>query len=160
MLREKLRFYDLRITELANYFDLSRPTMYKFIDLYDSGNIKDINNKYLIELFDYIEHEEMIDKNNIVSFILDNLMEIKSPEKASTNKKIEKIKKYIIEFPNSEKTQFMVKAVEKDEYDLLIHFCTELRSIVKKDKLSDEEKKKIDLYNEILKVYSIEKKGE
>lgn len=32
MLKERLKEIDLRIAELADYLQISRPTMYKFID--------------------------------------------------------------------------------------------------------------------------------
>ena len=35
MLRERLKNMEIKITELADYLQISRPTMYKFIEYYD-----------------------------------------------------------------------------------------------------------------------------
>ena len=53
MLEDRLKELDIKKTELANYLDISRPTMYKFIESYDNGEFETINKKVL-KLFDYI----------------------------------------------------------------------------------------------------------
>ena len=47
MLKERLKDMDIRITELAEYLQVSRPTMYKFIDYYEEHSFDLINKKVL-----------------------------------------------------------------------------------------------------------------
>ena len=68
MLRQRLKEMDLRITELADYLQLSRPTMYKFIECYDNGEFEQINKKVL-KLFNYINENELAGKRNVVIYI-------------------------------------------------------------------------------------------
>ena len=41
-IREQLKEKDIKITELADYLGITRPTLYKFIDIFDDGKIKGI----------------------------------------------------------------------------------------------------------------------
>ena len=54
MIKERLKDIDLKITELSDYMQISRPTMYKFIEAYDDGN-SSIINKHVLKLFKYID---------------------------------------------------------------------------------------------------------
>ena len=75
MIKERLKELDIKITELASYLSISRPTMYKFIEMYDEGNKKELTNSISL-LFDYIEQNDLIDKKNVVSYILTNIASI------------------------------------------------------------------------------------
>ena len=79
MLDDRLKELDIKKTELANYLEISRPTMYKYIELYDSNNLSEINKKVL-KLFDYITENKLIGKNNVISYILNNLTNVKELE--------------------------------------------------------------------------------
>ena len=79
MLREKLKNLDLKITELAEYMQVSRPTMYKFIECYDSHDFSQINPKVL-KLFNYIDEHDLIGKRNVVNFILTQLSDVTADE--------------------------------------------------------------------------------
>ena len=54
MIKKRLKDLEIKITELADYLQLSRTTLYKFIDSYDAKNRKEVNSSVL-KLFDYIE---------------------------------------------------------------------------------------------------------
>ena len=69
MLRQRLKNMDLRITELADYLQVSRPTMYKFIDYYDNGEF-DLINRNVLKLFNYISENGLLGKRNVVNYIL------------------------------------------------------------------------------------------
>ena len=79
--------------------------MYKFIELYDSNRAKEIN-KNVKKLFEFIDENKLIEKRNVVNYILNNLNITKDIEDNKVSKKIEDISKYIINNPNSEKTFF------------------------------------------------------
>ena len=72
MIRDRLKELEIRITELADYLQISRTTLYKFIELYDSGQQKDVNPS-VRKLFDFIENNELIGKKNVIGYILENM---------------------------------------------------------------------------------------
>ena len=72
MLRDRLKELDLKITEMADYLQLSRPTMYKFIECYDNKEFSSIN-KNVLKLFNYINENELVGKKNVVNYILTTL---------------------------------------------------------------------------------------
>ena len=69
MIRQRLKELDIKITEIAEYLQFSRTTMYKFIEAYDSGDYGEIN-KRVLALFHYIDDNDLIDKRNVINFVL------------------------------------------------------------------------------------------
>ena len=67
---------ELKITELSGYLQLSRPTMYKFIEAYDVGD-RSVINKHVLKLFKYIDENPLIGKRTVISYILTNSVEKK-----------------------------------------------------------------------------------
>ena len=153
MLDDKLKELDIKKTELANYLNISRPTMYKFIDLYENGNKGEINKKVL-KLFEYIADNEMIGKNNVIGYILNNLTDVKELESKEETDLFKNVRKYMLDNPNNEKSQFLELACKKSSYDLIIHYLMEITPLLRKKSLSDEEKNLLKPYMEIIEKYT------
>ena len=154
MLDDRLKELDIKKTELANYLDISRPTMYKFIESYDSGDYDSINKKVL-KLFDYISNNKLIGKNNVINYILSNIAEVKELETKEEIDLFKNVRRYMIANPDSEKSKFLELACQKTNYDLIIHYLVEITPLLKKRKLSLEEEELLKPYNEIIKKYTI-----
>lgn len=152
MLRERFKGIDLKITELADYLQISRPTMYKFIDMYDAHNFTNINKKVL-KLFNYINNNDLIGKKNVVNYILTNLADVKELGEKEDTADIIIVKKYLISNPDSEKTQFIINSCKKSGYDMFIHYIMEIASLLKKKELTEDELNKLKPYKEILELY-------
>lgn len=152
MLRERFKALDLKITELADYLQISRPTMYKFMDMYEAKDYANINKKVL-KLFDYINDNELIGKKNVVNYILTNLADVKELGEKEDTIDIKSVKKYLISNPDSEKSQFIIKCCKKSGYDMFIHYIMEIAPLLKKKDLSEEELNKLNPYREILDMY-------
>lgn len=159
MLREKLKDMDLGITELANYLQVSRPTIYKFIDYYEVGRFDEINNK-ILKLFNYIVENELAGKKNVINYILNNLVEVKDVGGNDEGDLIKAIKKYIISNPESKKSKFFKICTQKDVFDELIFYLVDINEIVKKRKISNEELLLIEPYKEFIEKIKNIKKGE
>lgn len=138
MIKERLKDMELKITELSDYLQISRPTMYKFIDAYDSGDISTIN-KHVLKLFKYIDENPLIGKKTVVAYILTNLVEEKELGNTSENKTFNQIKRYIVANPESAKSQFIELAVQKTDYDDAIEYLLKIYPLLKKRRLTDEE---------------------
>ncbi|ATG97159.1 hypothetical protein [Mesoplasma lactucae] len=62
---------DIKISELATYLNISRPTLYRYIELYDSGHTKEIN-RQVLKLFKFIEKNKFASKNKVIKYILND----------------------------------------------------------------------------------------
>jgi len=59
----------IHVTELSELTNISRPTIYKFIDMYERGE-KDRINKDILKLLDYIEREPRMSKRNAIYYVM------------------------------------------------------------------------------------------
>jgi DNA-binding XRE family transcriptional regulator len=156
MLEDKLRDLDIKKTELASYLNISRPTIYKFIESYDSGEYDTINKK-ILKLFDYITSNELIGKNNVINYILNNIADVKELESKEEIDMFKDVRRYILSNPNSEKSHFINLACQKTNYDLVIHYLVEITPLLKKRKLSTEEEEVLKPYKDIISKYTLNK---
>lgn len=151
MIKDILKELDIKISELAEYFNATRPTIYKYIGKYDEGNTKGIPSK-IKQTFDYISNNTLIDKHNVISFIFkvfnDNTDDYE-------NSNIALINNFLKKNINSEKGQFISKIVSSSSFDLIIHYAIQISELINKEKLSKEELKLLKPYQEIEKIYSL-----
>lgn len=120
-IREILKEKDIKITELADYLGITRPTLYKFIDIFDSGNRKGIDSKTL-KVFLFIDKHPLRSKAQIVSYII-NLTNESSPNDESNNER---------ELDNIEAS--------------VLDYLREVNSLLNKKKINEEERQKIQMY--------------
>ena len=71
--REKLRENNIRLVELANYLNISRPTMYKYLELYENREYSKID-KITFDLFSYIDTESDLTKPSLMNYLLQNIV--------------------------------------------------------------------------------------
>lgn len=148
MLRDKLKNLELRITELADYLQVSRPTMYKYIDCYDNAQFDQID-KRILKLFNYICENELVGKKNIVNYILTHLVDVKDMGDNDELSLIKKIKNYVISNPDSKKSRLIVAAVTTNNLDDIICYLSDILHLLKKKKLTEEEQKQLQPYYEL-----------
>ena len=149
MLRERIKQMDLKVTELSDYLQISRPTMYKFIEYYDEQKF-DLINRKVLKLFNYISENEFIGKKTVISYILNNLVELKPIGEKNDVAVINKLRKNIVENPESKKSKFLEMCVTTTFFDELINYLPDIADISKKRKKSLEEQKLLDSYREFL----------
>lgn len=153
MIHERLQDLEIKITELANYLQVSRPTMYKFIEAYDKGE-RDVINKNVLKLFDYISENKLIDKRNVIAFILTNLTNLKTSITPEQQKLVNEIEYYVSMNPKSEKTEFIRTCIQKSSFDVIIHYLIDISPLLSKKRLSAEQKKLLKPYKEIIGFYT------
>ncbi len=141
-LKRRLSDLHLGITELSEYIHISRPTLYKFISLYDSNNKKDVPNN-ITKLFDFIMKNELIGKNNVINYIFNEILLIRKNDN-------ELINQLVFFDKNSKKYKFIEHIVSHNNMDSIVYFLVDIINISSKTKRSDSEKKKLDIYEEIL----------
>ena len=157
MIRQRLKEADLKITELADYLHLTRPTLYKYIESYDGGD-KDSINKKVLKLFKYIEENTLAGKKTIVNYILTNLVEEVDLDDSDASAKFTKVKKVMLSEPESNKTQLINIIANKKTLDDVVDYLLVVDSLVKKKKLTSEEEELLKPYNNLLEAIEKENK--
>ncbi len=79
-MKEKLRELGVRNTELSQYMRISRPSLYKYIDLYESGETKSIPQNVL-RCFKFIDRYKNITKDQVISYVLYEFSDIQPSDK-------------------------------------------------------------------------------
>lgn len=138
LLRDRIRDLDLRISDLAEYLKISRPTLYKYIDMYEEGNRSTIDTK-ILNLFDYIQNRKNIGNSNVIYYIMNNIIENGNLNNSEEDKRI-KIKS-LLKTENKSKEDFIYMLTEDNFFDPILEYlikCKKLSSDSDK-KLSDED---------------------
>ncbi len=138
MLRDRLREMDMRITELADYLKISRPTMYKYIDCYDEAKF-DLINKDVLAVFNYIVENELVGKKSVIGFLLSRT----KPTSNSESSVINEIEKYLAGNPDSKKSKFLRDCFFDENFNDIICYLADITKFIKTDVLSETDIKKI-----------------
>ncbi len=157
MIKQRLKDMELKITDLADYLQITRPTLYKFIDMYDSNEFDGINRKVL-RLFNYIEKNTLAGKKVVINYILTNLVDVKELGDKKEKDIYIKVKKYLIDCPESSKTKFIEYIIKKNDFDEIIDYLIEIIPLIKKRKLNEEEIKRLKPYNLLIEALETEEK--
>lgn len=159
MLKDRLKEIDLKLTELAEYLQVSRPTLYNYIELYDKKKYGQINAKAL-GLFNYITENQLVGKRNVVNYIINNLVEVDELANSEEQKTFRQIKKCIIENPDSKKSKFLIECVTNGAMDEIIFYLSDVMSIIKKKKPTKQDEKILEPYKTLLQELKILKNKE
>ncbi|MDE6059081.1 MAG: hypothetical protein K2G44_03470 [Clostridia bacterium] len=156
MLRERLKEIDLKVTELADYLQISRPTLYSYIELYDKKKFNQINANVL-RLFNYIKENELAGKRNVVNYILNNMVELQDFGEDEHGDVLKLIKNYLLTNPNSKKSKFLKQCITDDGLDKIIYYLTDVSEIMKKQNKTEQDKQRLKPYyhliNELKNLY-------
>ena len=151
-IKDRLKELDIKITELANYLALSRPTMYKFIEMYDSGNKKELTNS-IYNLFDYIITNELIDKKNVINYILTNMVVLNDTENDSDNKLVKDVAHCLKSAADNQKKKIIEYITKTDDLDDLLYFIIDCSISSKKKKQSKKDETKTNQLKRINGIY-------
>ncbi|MDY0277175.1 MAG: hypothetical protein RBQ97_03740 [Acholeplasma sp.] len=69
-MRSKLKFLELRLTELSTYLGFSRPTLYKFLNDFEKKEFKNIDFKVKV-IFDFIMQKSTTSKIEVINKIIE-----------------------------------------------------------------------------------------
>ena len=145
MIKERLKQMDLRITELADYLHVSRPTMYKLIESYDKKQFKSLNNETL-QLFNFIKENELVGKRGVITYILNN---------SSDNTPSDDIEGQVINYlksnPDSKKSRFIKECITNETFDKVIYYLSDLIPLLKANEIDEKETLILAPYMELLK---------
>ena len=104
-----------------------------------------------MELFNYITENEFIGKKSVISYILNNLVEVKPLGDNKESEVINLFRQYIVENHNSKKSKFLELCVTSQYYDDIIIVLSEISDIDKRRKRTPREKELLEIYKEFLR---------
>ncbi len=100
-----LRNYDISFVELQQLTGLSRPTLYKYIELYNENRLISVRND-CIKLFDFISKNPSIDKSDIFLFYKTNCV--------GQNSKVQYLSKNILDNCTKSEIREIINILEKE----------------------------------------------
>jgi len=122
-MKEKLRELNIRLTELSNYLNISRPTLYKYIDDFEKKRMSKIDYE-VIQLFKFISKKTTLSKLQVIDYIVN--------KKDQNTDFYTKIKKVVNTPEKEELLTKMLDVFDKDSYKELINKF--LKNIKENDK--------------------------
>ncbi|MFI3211442.1 MAG: hypothetical protein R3Y64_10400 [Peptostreptococcaceae bacterium] len=145
MISTRLKEVGLKITDLSEYFKLSRPTIYKFIDYYDKEKY-DLIDRNIVKLFDFIIENPFVGKNACINFILNDIAYINDDERNDEYiKNMNKIKSYISS--NGKYTELIEYIINSRSIDNVLDYILEVYQTLDNGITSDTQKKVEPLFN-------------
>ncbi|EMZ41125.1 hypothetical protein LS77_006260 [Helicobacter bilis] len=133
-LRDRLRELGIKIVDLANMLDISRPTLYKHIESYETNALENLDSSY-IALFNYITQNEFINAKNVFIYITQNILRLKERDLQGSM-----AMGRVAITGNAQKDAFITLLLESNRFDDLLGYFISCYELLQKDTLSDESK--------------------
>ena len=131
-LRDRLRELGIKIVDLANMLDISRPTLYKHIESYETNALENLDSSY-IALFNYITQNEFINAKNVFIYITQNILRLKEKDFQGSM-----AMGRVAITGNAQKDAFITLLLESNRFDDLLGYFVSCYELLQKDTLSDE----------------------
>lgn len=131
-LRDRLRELGIKIVDLANMLDISRPTLYKHIESYETNALENLDSSY-IALFNYITQNEFINAKNVFIYITQNILRLKERDFQGSM-----AMGRVAITGNAQKDAFITLLLESNRFDDLLGYFVSCYELLQKDTLSDE----------------------
>lgn len=124
-MRERMRELDIRMSELARYTGVSRPTLYKYVESYENKAYKDVPDRFL-RTFRYIDRNRSVTKEQAIVYTITEFADGDSRDTKET------IRKYIASKGGYDpKIRLMYALVTTDLFDDVVPYltgCAEIHS--------------------------------
>lgn len=131
-LRDRLRELGIKIVDLASMLDISRPTLYKHIESYETNALENLDSSY-IALFNYITQNEFINAKNVFIYITQNILRLKERDLQGSM-----AMGRVAIIGNAQKDAFITLLLESNRFDDLLGYFISCYELLEKDTLSDE----------------------
>ena len=132
-MKEKLRDLGIRTTELSQFMKISRPSVYKYIELYESREFNMIPEKVL-RVFKYVDKYKNLSKEQIIAYIISEFSDTDVSDKKET------IRNYLLnKGANDPKIDLMYVLVTTDSLDPVIQYLGNAGRILDEGELDESE---------------------
>ena len=131
-MKARMRELNIKMTELSEYIKVSRPTLYKYIESYEGGDLGSIPDR-VVNLFRLMDRPE-VTKEQVIAFIISSFSEDEGTETG------EAVKRYVSDPSSSpSKVEFLEKVVTTDCLDSIIPYLNDCIDILSGDTIDDEQ---------------------
>ena len=154
-MKERLRELGIKTTELSLYMKISRPSLYKYLNMYEEKDLKGIP-EGVLHTFRYIDKYKKLTKEQVISFVI-----LEFSDNEDSNYK-ETIKRYLLSKGlKDSKIEFMYNLVTTDYFDGIVDYFNNVTLILKKEEIDDDGlyqiARLVNLKNDIMKDVPITK---
>ena len=131
-MKARMRELNIKMTELSEYIKVSRPTLYKYIESYESGDLESIPDR-VVSLFRMMDRPE-VTKEQVIASIISSFREDEGKEIG------EAVRRYISDPSSSlSKIEFLEKVASTDCLDSIIPYLNDCIDILSGDTIDDEQ---------------------
>ena len=132
-MKERLRELGIKTTELSGYMKISRPSLYKYIELYESGDRKAIPEKVL-RVFRYVDKYSRLSREQVIAFTISEFAD------SDTSDKKEAIRGYLLKKgADDPKIDLMYMLITTDYLDALIPYLSNSARILSEGDPDDDQ---------------------
>ena len=130
-MKARMRELNIKMTELSEYIKVSRPTLYKYIESYESGDLESIPGR-VVSLFRMMDRPE-VTKEQVIASIISSFSE-ESEEIG------EAVRRYVSDPSSSpSKIEFLEKVASTDCLDSIIPYLNDCIDILSGDTMDDDQ---------------------
>ena len=148
-MKDRLHDLGIKTTELSSYMKISRPSLYKYINMYEENDTKGIP-EGVLRTFRYIDKYKALTKEQVISFVI-----LEFSDSDSTDRK-EAIKNYLLsKGPKDSKIELMYNIISTDILDSLVDYLNNASAIIDAGEINDDElyqvARLVNLRNDVMK---------
>ena len=127
-IRDKLKEAQMRLVELATYLDISRPTLYKYLELYENKEYNEIDKK-CFDLFSFIDNNKNIQRHIIMEYLINKVIPLKETN-GSDIEVISWVRKLSESFNDNDKKKLKIIGIiaSSNKFDDIIDALVKLSS--------------------------------
>lgn len=130
-MKEKLRNLGIKTTELSKFMKISRPSLYKYIELYESKEYKQIPEK-VFRVFKYVDKYKNLTKEQIIAYTISEFSD------TETSDKKEAVRNYLLnKGMNDSKIDLMYVLATTDSLDAVVQYLASAGKILDEGDLDD-----------------------
>ena len=130
-MKEKLRDLGIKTTELSGFMKISRPSLYKYIELYESKEYKQIPEK-VFRVFKYVDKYKNLTKEQIIAYTIGEFSD------TETSDKKEAVRNYLLnKGMNDSKIDLMYVLATTDSLDAVVQYLASAGKILDEGDFDD-----------------------
>ena len=130
-MKEQLRGLGIKTTELSEFMKISRPSLYKYIELYESKEYKQIPEK-VFRVFKYVDKYKNLTKEQIIAYTIGEFSD------TETSDKKEAVRNYLLnKGMNDSKIDLMYVLATTDSLDAVVQYLASAGKILDEGDLDD-----------------------
>ncbi len=132
-MKERLRELGIKTTELSEYMRISRPSLYKYMELYEAGDRSAIPDNVL-RTFKYVDRYKSLTKEQVVIFVICEFSDLRNSDKK------EAVRRYILAHgPNDAKVALMYALATTSSLDSLAPYLADSAIILERPEIGPAE---------------------